>query len=185
MERAFYARPAVELAPALLGTILVHRTDGRVLRARIVETEAYVGPHDLAAHSSKGRTKRTEVMFGPPGFAYVYFIYGMYEMFNIVAGEIDDAQAVLVRAAEPLDGWEVDLSGPGKLARGMQITRTDNARDLTGDQLYLLPASRAPVRIERSPRIGVDYAGVWKDELLRFFDADSRAVSKRRMPKSP
>jgi DNA-3-methyladenine glycosylase len=180
LGRSFYSRPAVGLAPALLGTILVHHTSDGILRARIVETEAYIGPHDLAAHSSKGRTKRTEIMFGPAGHAYVFFIYGMHEMFNIVAGQVDDGQAVLIRAAEPLDGWEADLSGPGKLARAMKITRADNARDLTGNQLYLLPGTGRRVRVERSPRIGVDYAGVWKDELLRFFDADSRAVSKRR-----
>jgi DNA-3-methyladenine glycosylase len=161
---------------------LVHRVLNDVFRARIVETEAYVGPHDLAAHSSKGRTKRTEVMFGPAGHAYVFFIYGTYEMFNIVAAEVDDAQAVLIRAAEPLDGWEADLSGPGKLARAMRITRADNGRDLTGDLLHLLPRRRGPTRIERSPRIGVDYAGIWKDEPLRFFDADSKAVSKPRPP---
>jgi DNA-3-methyladenine glycosylase len=184
LSRAFYSRPAIELAPDLLGKVLVHDTPLGVLRARIVETEAYIGPHDLAAHSSKGRTKRTEVMFGPAGHAYVYFIYGMYEMFNIVAGEVGDGQAVLIRAAEPLDGWEADLSGPGKLARAMRITRADNARDLTGDELYLLPGARKLVRIERSPRIGVDYAGAWKDELLRFFVADSNAVSKRRKSRS-
>lgn len=180
LARSFYSRPAIELAPALLGTVLVHRTPEGVLRARIVETEAYIGPHDLAAHSSKGRTRRTEVMFGPAGHAYVYLIYGMYEMFNIVAGDVDDGQAVLVRAAEPLDGWEADLSGPGKLARAMRITRADNRRDLTADKLYLLPGSGRRVRVERSPRIGVDYAGAWKDQLLRFFDADSKSVSKRR-----
>lgn len=185
LGRRFYARPAIELAPALLGTILVHRLPQGVLRARIVETEAYVGPHDLAAHSSKGRTRRTEIMFGPAGYAYVYFIYGMYEMFNIVAGQAEDGQAVLIRAAEPLDGWDADLSGPGKLARAMRITRADNARDLTGDELYLLPGSSKTVNIGRSPRIGVDYAGAWKDELLRFFDADSPAVSKRRVSRRP
>lgn len=180
LDHAFYCRPAIELAPALLGTVLVHRTSESIFRARIVETEAYLGPHDLAAHSSKGRTKRTEVMFGPAGHAYVYFIYGMYEMFNIVASGKGDGQAVLVRAAEPLDGWTADLSGPGKLARAMRITRADNAIDLTGDKLYLLAGSGEKVRIERSPRIGVDYAGIWKDELLRFYDADSKAVSRIR-----
>ena len=181
LGHSFYRRPAIELAPALIGTILVHQVADQIFRARIVETEAYVGTHDLAAHSSKGRTKRTEVMFGPAGRAYVYFIYGTYEMFNIVAAEVDDAQAVLIRAGEPLDGWDADLSGPGKLARAMRITRADNGRDLTGDALYLLPARRGPMtRIARSPRIGVDYAGIWKDEPLRFFDADSKAVSKSR-----
>lgn len=180
LGHSFYCRPAIELAPALIGKVLAHRTKQDTFRARIVETEAYLGPHDLAAHSSKGRTKRTEVMFGPAGRAYVYFIYGMYEMFNIVASGKGDGQAVLVRAAEPLDGWEADLSGPGKLARAMRITRADNAIDLTGDELYLLEGESGDLKVLRSPRVGVDYAGVWKDELLRFYDANSKAVSKTR-----
>src|SRR3954454_2197471 len=109
LPRSFYARPAEELAPDLLGKILVRRYRGKLLRARIVETEAYVGEHDLACHASKGRTNRTEVMFGPPGHAYVYLIYGMYDMLNIVTGKPGVAQAVLIRAAEPLDDWDVDL----------------------------------------------------------------------------
>lgn len=181
LGRAFYQRPAIELAPALIGTILVHRVAGKERRARIVETEAYVGTHDLAAHSSKGRTGRTEVMFGPAGHAYVYFIYGMYTMLNIVAAEVDDAQAVLIRAAEPLEGWKADLSGPGKLARAFMITRADNGLDLTGKKLFLLPSNDAqPPTIARTKRIGVDYAGEWKDALLRFHDANSGAVSKVR-----
>jgi DNA-3-methyladenine glycosylase len=181
LPRSFYERPAAELAPALIGAILVHRVEGRELRARIVEAEAYTGPHDLASHSSKGRTRRTEVMFGPAGHAYVYFIYGMYEMFNIVAATEGDAQAVLLRAGEPLDGWQADLSGPGKLARAMQIKRSDNGIDLTGDKLFVLAAdSRQRPRIVRTRRVGVDYAGEWKDALLRFYDADSKSVSKPR-----
>lgn len=117
-------------------------------------------------------------MFGPAGRTYVYFIYGMYEMFNIVAAEEGDAQAVLIRAAEPLDGWQADLSGPGKLTRQLQITRNDNGVDLTGDKLYLQPNPGPAPRIVRTRRIGVDYAGPWKDELLRFCDADSLSVSK-------
>ena len=125
LPHEFYQRPAKRLARALIGKIFVHRVGGKTLRARIVETEAYVGPHDLACHSAKGRTARTDVMFGPVGRAYVYFIYGMYEMFNIVCGPEGSAQAVLIRAAEPLDGWQADLSGPGKFAREMKITRGD------------------------------------------------------------
>ena len=132
---AFFARPTLDVARDLLGRLVVRRIGGDVLVARIVETEAYVGEHDLAAHSSKGRTARTEVMFGPPGHAYVYFIYGMHDMFNIVCAAEGDAQAVLVRAAEPLDGWDANLSGPGKLARAMHITLAQNRIDLTGESL--------------------------------------------------
>jgi DNA-3-methyladenine glycosylase len=178
LPREFYVRPAVELAPALIGKILVHRVGRNIYRARIVETEAYVGPHDLACHASKGRTKRTEVMFGRAGHAYVYFIYGMYDMLNIVAADVDDAQAVLIRAAEPLDGWDADLSGPGKLARAMKITRADNGLDLTGEKLFLMDDAAKAIRPARSKRIGVDYAGRWTHALLRFFDPESRAVSK-------
>jgi DNA-3-methyladenine glycosylase len=180
LPREFYTRPAIELAPTLIGTILVHRIGRREYRARVVETEAYVGPHDLACHASKGRTKRTAVMFGPPGFAYVYLIYGMYDMFNIVAAEEGNAQAVLVRAAEPLDDWKADLSGPGKLCRALRIRRAENGLDLTANKLFLLPAGSGRTRIVRAPRVGVDYSGDWKHELLRFYDADSTAVSKPR-----
>ncbi len=114
LDSAFFHRPALELARDLLGTILVRRYRGKTRRARIVETEAYVGSHDLACHASRGRTKRTEVMFGPGGHAYVFLIYGIHEMFNVVAGEFGDPQAVLIRAAVPLDGWEADMRGPGR-----------------------------------------------------------------------
>ena len=184
LTRRFFARPAIELAPDLIGKIIVHRLPGHAdLRARIVETEAYVGPHDLACHASRGRTRRTEVMFGRAGHAYVYFIYGMHEMFNIVAATVGDAQAVLVRAAEPQGGWHANLTGPGRFARGMRITRADNALDLTASKLFLLrdPAAPPP-RILATPRIGVDYSGDWKHAPLRFLDTDSRAVSRPRPP---
>ena len=177
LGRSFYHRDAIQLARELIGTILVHRVRGKEYRARIVETEAYLGPDDLASHSSKGRTKRTEVLFGPAGHAYVYLIYGMYNMFNIVAGKTGKAQAVLIRAAEPLDGWQADLSGPGKLTRGLEITKSYDGVDLRGDRLYLLSGSRIRPRIKRSKRIGIEYAKEWKDTLLRFYDADSPAVS--------
>ena len=177
LGRSFFHQDAISLARALIGTILVHRVRDKEYRARIVETEAYLGPRDLASHSSKGRTKRTEVMFGPAGHAYVYLIYGMYDMFNIVAGKTGEAQAVLIRAAEPLDDWQADLSGPGKLTRSLKITRSYNGMDLCGDRLYLLPGSRIRPLIKRSKRIGVEYAKEWKDTLLRFYDADSPVVS--------
>jgi DNA-3-methyladenine glycosylase len=184
LGRSFFRRDAEKLARELIGTILVHRVRNREYRARIVETEAYVGTRDLASHSSKGRTKRTEIMFGAAGHAYVYLIYGMYEMFNIVAGETGNGQAVLVRAAEPLDDWNADLSGPGKLTRSLGITRSLNGLDLTGERLFLLHDPGRRPRIRRSKRIGVEYAKEWKDALLRYFDGDSAAVSRGRAGKS-
>ncbi len=180
LRRPYYARPATEVAADLIGTILVHRIGDRLLRGRIVETEAYIGPHDLASHASKGRTARTEIMFGQAGHAYIYFIYGMYDMFNIVTSVEGDAQAVLVRAAEPLDGWDADLSGPGKLCRAFSITRSLNRADLTKGELFLLSDNSPPPRVVRGKHVGVDYSGPWKDELLRFADADSKYVSKPR-----
>lgn len=178
LDTTFYARPALDLARDLIGKIIVRKIRRREFRARIVETEAYVGAHDLACHASKGRTGRTEVMFGPAGRAYVYLIYGMYDMFNIVAADVDDPQAVLIRAAEPLDDWTVDLSGPGKLARGLAITRAENGLELTGDTFHLIDNPADCPSIVVTPRIGVDYAGEWTDKLLRFIDPHSRAVSK-------
>jgi DNA-3-methyladenine glycosylase len=175
----FFRRPAIELAPDLLGTILVHRMDGQEYRVRISEAEAYVGTHDLACHASKGRTRRTEVMFGPGGHAYVYLIYGMYEMFNIVASVEDDAQAVLIRAADPLSGWKADLSGPGKLTRALQITRAENGTDLTGNDLFLLNDPGYQPQVVTTKRVGVDYAKEWKDEMLRFLDAKSPGIAKQ------
>src|SRR5689334_24733122 len=128
---SFYRRAAEDVAREMIGTILVRRVKGERYRARIVETEAYLGPDDLASHASKGRTKRTEVMFGPAGHAYVYFIYGLHQMFNIITGPPGHAQAILIRAAEPLDGWDADLSGPARLARGFEIKLSDNQMDLT------------------------------------------------------
>lgn len=175
----FYARPAKELAIDLLGTVLVRRWRGRCYRARIVETEAYVGTHDLACHASKGLTPRTAVMFGPPGRAYVYLIYGMYEMFNIVCSTEGDAQAVLIRAAEAID-FDADLSGPGKLTRGLRITRKLNGADLFADELNLQRGEPCGPHVVATRRIGVDYARQWKDAMLRFYDGRSKAVSRPR-----
>jgi len=180
---AFFRREADKVARALIGCVLVRNTRSRRLRARIVETEAYLGPHDLASHTSKGRTARTEIMFGPAGRAYVYFIYGMHEMLNVVTGDgTCPGQAVLIRAAEPISGWEhsPDLSGPAKLTRVMEIDRSLNGVEITADALHFEPRAGKPPRIEVSARIGVDYAGDWKEKMLRFFDAQSTAVSVRK-----
>jgi DNA-3-methyladenine glycosylase len=185
LPRSFYARSAEVVARALLGQRLVVR-HGRASRVgRIVETEAYLGPHDLACHSSKGRTARTEVMFGPGGFAYVYLIYGMYDCFNVVTGKGGEGAAVLVRAVEPLAGIDGATDGPGKLTRAMGIDRALGGRDLTvGRRVWL--AEGAPLadhEVERGPRIGVDYAGAWAEAPLRFFAAASPFVSRRPRPR--
>jgi len=178
-EIGFFDRPAPPLARDLLGEILVHRVSGCERRARIVETEAYLGPIDRASHAYHGRTARTEVLFGPPGRIYVYLIYGIHELLNIVAGKQEgEAQCVLIRAAEPLDGWEADLSGPGKLTRALGITRRHNGLNLAGDELCVLEDSEYRPRITITRRVGIDYAEAWRDAPLRFVDARSQAVSR-------
>ena len=175
----FYARPADTVANDLLGMTLIINHDGFEQRGRIVETEAYLGEQDLAAHSSKGRTPRTEVMFGPPAVSYVYLIYGMYNMFNIVTDKEDSAHAVLVRAIEPLLNIEGKTDGPGKLCKAMGITREHNKLSLLGEKIWLEQGAPAQ-SIKVTPRIGIDYAKEWKDAPLRFLDADSKFVSKPR-----
>jgi DNA-3-methyladenine glycosylase len=177
LTAAFYQRDAATVARALLGTVLVHRRDGLVQRGRVVETEAYLGEHDLACHAAKGRTARTEVMFGPGGHAYVYLIYGLYDMLNIVTGEEGQAQAVLIRALEPLAGITGRTDGPGRLTRALGITRRHNGLSLLGDTLYL-EAGIQPEAVAVTARIGVDYAGAWKEAPLRFVAAGSRFVSR-------
>jgi DNA-3-methyladenine glycosylase len=183
LPRDFYGRTALTVARALLGKVLVHRA----VAGRIVETEAYLGPHDLAAHSSKGRTPRTEVMFGPPGHAYVYFVYGMYFCFNVVTGREGVASAVLVRGLEPLLGIPpgVRTDGPARLARALDIGRAENGADLTSSPLSIHegPAPK-PRSIRRGPRLGVGYAGVWASRPLRFWVDGSPGVSPVR-PRAP
>lgn len=171
LEREFFARPAPVLARAILGAVMVRKIGSVVRRARLFEVEAYCGPRDLASHSSKGRTARTEVMFGPPGHAYVYFVYGMHWMFNIVGGKAGDAHAVLIRSAQPLDHWDANLVGPARLARAFGISRPHNGLDLCGETIYFLTHPTYKPRVVRTPRIGVDYAKHWKDKLLRFIDS--------------
>ena len=171
-----------------IGKILVRRTDEGETAGRIVECEAYRGPTDLAAHSSRGRTKRTEAMFGPPGRAYVFLLYGISWAFNIVVAKEGEPHAVLVRALEPVGGLELMsrrrgvppdsrllTNGPGKLCQALGITREDYGRDLCGDVLYLLDGPHGP--IARSPRINVDYAGEWAARRWRFYERGNRFVS--------
>jgi DNA-3-methyladenine glycosylase len=180
LPRAFYARPALVVAPELLGMHLVHLQEGGRRVGRIVETEAYQGPEDLAAHSAGGRrTARTEVMFGAPGHAYVYLIYGMWNCLNVVTAAQGTPHAVLLRAVEPVGGLGGPGWGPGLLCRALDVDRRLNGADLcAGAQLWLeRPAVSRAVRVQRSARIGVQYAGRWARRPWRFFDADSVHVS--------
>jgi DNA-3-methyladenine glycosylase len=179
LKRAFYARPTLTVARELIGTYLVRFDGTRQRVGRIVETEAYQGPQDLAAHSSRGRTARTEIMFGPPGHAYVYFIYGFWNCLNLVTAEEGTPHAVLLRALEPVRGIDDKTWGPGLLCRAMSIDRALNGADLCGELLWLErpPGKPQPARIGTGPRIGVDYAGSWAKRPWRFFDRDSPYVS--------
>jgi DNA-3-methyladenine glycosylase len=184
LKRVFYERPAVEVARDLLGKVLVHRS----VAGMIVETEAYLGGDDLAAHSAHGITARTRVIFGPPGHAYVYFIYGMYECLNIVAEPAGQPGCVLIRALEPVAGAVImqsrrpaakrleDLaSGPGKLTLAMGITRAYNGADLTrGPLVVRAPAEPHRLEIAVTPRVGIRECADWP---LRFLIKGNRFVS--------
>lgn len=172
LEWDFFARPALRVARALLGQVLVHGAH----RGRIVEVEAYLGPHDLACHSSKGRTARTEVMFGAPGHAYVYLIYGLHHCFNVVTGR---GAAVLIRGLEPLTAIAGRTDGPGRLTRALGLTRAHDRLPLTGPALWLERAAPVPSSaVRRGPRIGVDYAGVWAARPYRLWIAGNPFVSR-------
>jgi DNA-3-methyladenine glycosylase len=184
LPRTFFARETEVVARALLGKLIVRTSASAPVRAaRIVEVEAYLGVRDQASHARRGPTPRAAIMFGPPGHLYVYLIYGMYNCMNFVARQSREAGAVLIRAAEPVFGFPDDdlrqLSGPGKLCRGLGVTRVEGGIDLTNGEgpLYVADDGARVTRIARSTRIGVDYAGDWKDRPLRFFDPRSAAVS--------
>jgi DNA-3-methyladenine glycosylase len=178
LPRGFYARETQSVALDLLGKHLVHRSKAGVRIGRIVEVEAYLGPHDKASHSSKGMTARNRVMFGPPGYAYVYLIYGVHHCVNFVTEQAGHGAAVLLRALEPVSGVESRTSGPGLLCRAMGIDRRLNGADLCGDTLFITEAGGEPVSVVRRPRIGVEYAGRWARRLLRFYVQANAHVSR-------
>lgn len=179
LPRSFYDRDTIVVARELLGKHLVHRTAGVERVGRIVEVEAYLGPHDLAAHSARGLTKRTRVMFGPPGHAYVYLIYGMHWCMNVVTQSEGMASAVLLRAVEPVKNIEARTQGPALLTRAMGIDGRLDGHDLLSDELFARdPRDGTPIRIVKRPRIGVDYAGRWARRLLRFYIRGNPFVSK-------
>ncbi len=179
---SFYERDTVTVAKDLLGNFLVHY-DGEIERiGKIVEVEAYLGQQDLASHSSKGLTKRTEVMFGPAGFAYIYLIYGMYYCTNIVTESERIGSAVLIRALEPIKNIQQKTQGPGLLSKAMGINKQHNRHHLHSDNFFvaLNNEPRDFVVIER-PRIGVHYAKDWAEKPLRFYIEGNPLFLKNKM----
>ncbi len=200
LDREFYNRDSLIVAKELLGKVLVHEIAGQKISAKIVETEAYMGIEDKAAHSYGGkRTPRVEVMYGGPGFSYVFIIYGMYYCFNIVTREEGVPQAVLIRAAEPIGGLELmaqnrfDKSykqlnekeiigltnGPGKLCRALLIDKGLNEEDLCGSRLYIEEGENETFSTVSTKRVGVDYAEEAKDYPWRFYIEHNNYVSVR------
>ena len=194
LQRQFYQQDVISVSKGLLGKILVHESSEGITAGLIVETEAYLGPEDRAAHSSGGRrTARNEVMFGPKGHAYVYFIYGLYRCFNVTAGEVPEKpEAVLVRALEPVVGEDIMAkrrgaikgkavnltNGPSKLCMAMDISKLQNTTDLTAPLLYIEDASSVPhENIVEATRVGIDYAGDWKNKCWRFYIKGNMYVS--------
>lgn len=198
IQREFFRREALEVAKDLLGKNLIVETDQGQMKVRLVEVEAYTGEDDKACHTYGGRrTARTEVMYKEGGCLYVYLIYGMYNMLNIVTGREGSGQAVLIRAGEPLDGLDLmaknrfnktykDLNsyqkknlinGPGKLAQALGIDRTHNSMYLLGEKIYLEDDGYMNFEIGRSKRIGIDYAEEARDYLYRFYIKGSKYLS--------
>lgn len=175
LKRSFYHRPCLDVARALIGKWLVHGARA----GRIVETEAYIGREDQACHARFGPTPRARMLFGPPGHAYVFLIYGMYDCFNVVAEAEGRPAAVLVRALEPGPAVDTRTDGPGKLCRALGITRAHNGLDLVGGALTVENRHGPRPRIVTMPRIGVDYAGEWAQRPWRFVDADSPCLSRK------
>ena len=198
LDRSFYLKDTVTVATQLLGKLLVHEMDGKMMSGIIVETEAYLGTEDRAAHSFGGRrTPRNEAMYSLGGHAYIYFIYGMYYCFNVVTGHKGVPEAVLVRALEPVEGLDfmaaarykkdyaslrtrqrINLTnGPGKLCMALNIDRSLNGEDLSGIRIYIEDRTETP-EICSSKRIGIDYAGEDRDLPLRFYIQSNKYVSK-------
>ena len=160
----FYHRPCLEVARGLVGKILVHRIDGQEYRLRITETEVYCGEGDTACHAHKGRTKRTEVMYREAGTIYIYLCYGVHWMLNIVTGEKDQPEAVLIRACEGKQ------NGPGKLTKALQITGALNRASILGEELWIEDDGLSPA-LRALPRVGIGYASeedqarLWRFQL--------------------
>lgn len=185
LSKNFYQQSTLQLSQQLLGKFLVKNIGNKKIVGKIVETEAYIGPKDLASHASRGKTKRTKAMFDSGGLWYIYLIYGMYYCLNIVTEQKDYPAAVLIRAVEPIAGFkpEIKTDGPGKLCRAFQIDKKLNNKPAFGKTALLWIEDRgvklSPSQIKKAKRIGVDYAGEYKNKLWRFYIKDNPFVSKK------
>ncbi|MCK6462950.1 MAG: DNA-3-methyladenine glycosylase [Candidatus Pacebacteria bacterium] len=175
LSSEFFQRDTLKVAQELLGKVLAVENGGKILKGIIVETESYIGEDDLACHASKGRTKRTETMYQKAGTVYVYLVYGMHHCLNIVTEKEDYPAAVLIRAVIPVstsnvDSKDVAISGPGRVCRYFGIDKSFNGSDISSDKIWIEDAGIkiAPKNIEKSKRIGVDYAKHCKNYLWRF-----------------
>lgn len=189
LDRSFYDRDARTVAEDLIGKVLVRKYDDKTVKVRIAETEAYIAEIDKASHGYGGKiTPRTRIMFGPPGYTYVYFIYGMYYCLNFVTEGEGTCSAVLIRGADPLENinelcinrYNKELenlsksqiknlaNGPGKLCNALKITREHNGMDLTGDEIYVEDDGFTDFHVEKTKRINIDYAEEAKDFLWRY-----------------
>jgi len=193
-DHKFYLNDTFEIAKNLLGSSLCTNINNEFVSGRIVELEVYFGTIDKASHSYGGRkTKRTETMYNPGGIAYIYLIYGLYSLFNVVTGQDGIPHAILIRALEPFSGIDIMkkrrktdnilnlASGPGKLCSALNLSREQNGMDLTGDTVWIdQPEETVPENmIVRAGRIGIDYAKEYKDKLWRFYIKDNPNVSKQ------
>lgn len=165
----FFEKDVLYIAPLLIGSFLVRKFPcGTIQKYMITETEAYRGEEDLACHASKGRTKRTEIMYGKGGFVYVYLVYGMYWMLNLVTGKADEPQAVLIRSVHK-------INGPGRVSKKLEINRTFYGENLTLSERIWLEENGEKPRFESTPRIGIDYAGDWKNKPWRYVATDYKS----------
>lgn len=201
LDKSYFRSDALTLAKSLLGKILVREVDGKIIKSKIVETEAYVGKCDKACHAYNGkRTNRTKILYSEGGVAYVYLIYGMYNCLNVVTGIEEEAEAVLIRAVEPLNEFEyisnkrfdqnynklsnskkISLTnGPGKLCRALCIDRNLNGCELyKKGKLYIIEGSNEDFNIISTKRIGIDYAEEAKEFLWRFYIDKNKYISKK------
>src|SRR3989338_1308116 len=185
LKKEFYRQPTLKLSQQLLGKFLVRKIGRKKIVGKIVETESYIGPNDLASHASRGKTPRTQIMFGDGGFWYIYLGYGMYYCLNIVTEHKNYPAAVLIRAVEPVAGLKSDTKtkGPGKVCRAFKIDKNLNGTRAFGNKARLWIEDRGiklkPNQIKKTTRIGVDYAGEYKNKLWRFYIKDNPFVSQK------